>query len=507
MGRQKSIVLVTVDCLRADHTGFGGYRRPTTPFLDSLAGESFVFPAAIVAGTPTYYSLPAIHAARAPLALGRDVLGIAPGEPTLASALKQAGYATAAYSAGNPYISPRFGYQQGFDVFRDFPTAEANGAVPHDQPSARNGQVSYETNWRSRLNWRLQKVTRQSKFAAHIYDEFYFQYCQRWAVPPAESLDQQRRFPAADTIVDFARSWVASVGEQPFFLWLHLMDPHAPYFPKQEALELMGKKVPANRARYLNSYWLRQDLDASRLARCRDEIITLYDAGIRWVDVQVCRLVDTLRTVNLWENCVFALTADHGEEFLDHGRRYHVPADLMEELIRVPLLLRVPGVEKRPTESPFSLADLAPTLADAAQAQTAAMLPARSRWGEIQRGSKWDEPALVESTAGCTNPFQRHSSNRLRSRIMAVREVRYKLVVELNLAAERLYDLEADPRELRPIPVNTDKSVRRRLLQHAHTHIERWRTERDRELVLRARLAELRLEWANSMHTSETIGF
>src|SRR5271163_4874124 len=129
METQKSIVLVTVDCLRADHVGFMGYSRPVTPFLDSLAAESFVFPAAIVAGAPTYYSFPAILASRYPLALGRDLLGLAAEEPTLASALRQAGYATAAFSAANPYISSRFGYQQGFDTFSDFLDADP------DEPS------------------------------------------------------------------------------------------------------------------------------------------------------------------------------------------------------------------------------------------------------------------------------------------------------------------------------------------------------------------------------------
>ena len=116
MAAQKSIVLVTVDCLRADHVGFMGYPRRTTPFLDSLAEQSLVFPTAIVAGAPTYYSLPAILASRYPLALGRDVLGLAPGEPTIASVLHDAGYATAAFAAGNPYISARFasGHKNAF---------------------------------------------------------------------------------------------------------------------------------------------------------------------------------------------------------------------------------------------------------------------------------------------------------------------------------------------------------------------------------------------------------
>src|SRR5437899_5572908 len=106
----RSLILITVDCFRADHAGFLGYDRPTTPFLDSLAGESLVFSNAIVAGAPTYFSFPAMMSSRYPLSLGRDVVGLAPDELTIASVLSEAGYATAAFLAANPYLSPRFGF-------------------------------------------------------------------------------------------------------------------------------------------------------------------------------------------------------------------------------------------------------------------------------------------------------------------------------------------------------------------------------------------------------------
>ena len=125
MRSPRSLLLVTVDCFRADHAGFLGYARPTTPFLDSLAKESVVFSNAIVAGAPTYFSFPSIMASRDPLSLGRDVIGLAPAEPTIASALSEAGYATAAFLAGNPYLSPRFGYDAGFGTFKDFLDIEA----------------------------------------------------------------------------------------------------------------------------------------------------------------------------------------------------------------------------------------------------------------------------------------------------------------------------------------------------------------------------------------------
>ena len=60
-----------------------------------------------------------------------------------------------------------------------------------------------------------------------------------------------RRFPTADVIVDRAQSWLASVGEQPFFLWLHFMDPHSPYYPKEEALKIMGDGKADRRTRQL----------------------------------------------------------------------------------------------------------------------------------------------------------------------------------------------------------------------------------------------------------------
>ena len=163
-------------------------------------------------------------------------------------------------------------------------------------------------------------------------------------------------------MVDHARDWLMDLAGQPFFLWLHLMDPHSPYYPRQEALELMGQSsLDASRARYLNSYWNRGDVAAPRLQRHREDIVALYDAGIRWVDAQVARLVDTLRGLGLWENCVTALTADHGEEFLDHGGRYHPPSNVAEELVRVPLLLRAPdlaqtGVSDRAVQSSASCA-------------------------------------------------------------------------------------------------------------------------------------------------------
>ncbi len=483
MKAPRSLVLITVDCFRADHAGFLGYPLPTTPFLDSLAAGSLTFSNAIVAGAPTYFSFPAVMASRYPLGLGRDVVGLAPGEPTIASALDDAGRATAAFLAANPYLSRHFGYDFGFSVFQDFLDSEAAPGVSDSEKNTRAP---------SRWNRRLTKVSHAMGPVGALYDELYFQYCQRLASAPAPSLDQLRRFPAADVIVDRARHWLTGIAGQPFFLWVHFMDPHSPYYPRREALELMGQgSLNALRARYLNSYWNRGDLGASRLRRHRKDIVALYDAGIRWVDAQVARLVDALRSLGVWENCVMALTADHGEEFIEHGGRYHPPARVSEELVRVPLLLRAPGLPAGTRGAPFSLLHLAPTLLDLLEVPAPGSFRGRSHATLLDTGEDWENDAVIECISGCRNPFV--VEDRLQARLLAVREARYKLVLDFNSATEQLYDLKADPGELRPLPPGAEKAVRRRLLDRARQHISDAVQLRDADCRMAARLRDFRL--------------
>jgi len=497
MENSRSLILITVDCLRADHVGFMGYDRPTTPFLDSLSEVCFVFPTAIVGGAPTYYSFPAILAARHPLALGRDLIGLAPGEPNLANVLQQSGYATAAFAAANPYISETFGYNQGFDTFCDFLDAEVTTAP--DLATNGNGRRAL----RGRVNRSLELFFHRLGPLGPVYDELYFQYCQRLTTPGNGSLDTLRRFPAADAIVDQACAWLPSVGQRPFFLWLHLMDPHAPYYPTEEALSLMGhEEVTPFRARYLNSYWNRSDLSPSRLCRHRDHIIALYDTGIRWVDAQVAKLVETLRRFQLWQNCLFAFTADHGEEFLDHGGRFHPPSRATEEIIHVPLLVRVPGMSKvQLPANPFSHLHLAPTLLDAMNVESPAEFRGHSHWPQLQQGSAWDEPAIVESIASCTNP--KRSEARLGPRVLTVRDARYKLVLYFNPPHDQLFDLKADPVEQKPLPQDAEKAVRGRLLEYARLHLQSSWQERNPKQQVSSRLRDLQLQWANQ-HTNSS---
>lgn len=449
-------------------------------------------PTAIVAGAPTYYSLPAILASRMPLALGRDVIGLTPGETTLATALRESGYATGAFSAANPYISSRFGYDQGFEVFRDLLDFE-----PRPSQNIVGPQIPLGDSFSGKLNQSIESFA-GSIGLSRLYNELYFQYRMKIA-SEAENIDALRKFATASIPVDQALSWLASVEQRPFFLWLHLMDPHSPYYPPNESFrELTGHNIKPARALYLNEYWNRSDLTSSGLVGKRDEVVSLYDASIRWVDRQIARLVGNLRRARLWDDCVFVLTADHGEEFLEHGGRYHAPVRLNEEIVHVPLLIRVPGKRgvKVPV-SPMSHLHLAPTLLEITGVPVPSAFKGRSLWTNFQRGIAWADPAIVECAYGCTNPFRAETRNA--SRLLGVRETRFKLVIRIEPGAvEEVYDLEEDPTETGPNTGGSTLEVRKRLLQVARDHLERTSAARDPVVRLQARLRDLRLEWKSN---------
>ena len=147
----------------------------------------------------------------------------------------------------------------------------------------------------------------------------------------------------------------------------------------------------------------------------------------------------------------------------------HTPAKVTEELVHVPLLMRVPAVNSRRTHAPFSLLHLAPTLLDCLQAPLPAEFHGRSYWQQLKIGQDWDDQIVVECIAGCRNPSRK--KDRQGTRLMAVREARYKLIFNFQHGSDQLFDLQTDPGESHPLPRDTAKPVRRRLLERAHKHI------------------------------------
>lgn len=297
--RPRSLVLVTIDTLRADHLGAYGYPRDTSPRIDSLAKEGLLFERAFATSSttlPSHVSLftstyPARHGVvgnflgmrrRLPKGLG--------ALPTISEMLKREGYATAGF-VSSAVLSPPTGIDRGFDVYEA--PAFGRGKGKHRNP--------------------------------------------------------QR--PGAETMQE-ARAWLATA-QEPFFLWVHLFEPHKPYSP------------PARfRSMFQTDDVVLEFLRVRGISPEHADLTNRYDGEVRAADELVGQLVDGLKERELYEETIFALTSDHGEGLMQHGVLEH--NELWNEHLHVPLIVRIPGREPGRHSGLVSLIDVLPLLAQEA---------------------------------------------------------------------------------------------------------------------------------------------
>jgi choline-sulfatase len=244
-------------------------RRGLTPAIDALATGGVRFDAARTVVPLTLPSHVTIMTGALPLVHHVRENGVVfkPGPPPLARMLHDAGYRTGAF-VGAYVLNRVFGLAQGFDVYDD--------RVPRD-PNL------------------------------------------------GPQLEAQRR---GGEVVDAALAWLHDV-QPPFFLWVHLYDPHAPYDPPPEFLARAGGRA--------------------------------YDGEVAYADAQVGRVVAALRAKGLLANTVLAVAGDHGEGLGDHGEQSHGML-AYDATLRVPLIVAGPGVTHRIVDRLVSLVDLAPSL-------------------------------------------------------------------------------------------------------------------------------------------------
>ena len=147
--------------------------------------------------------------------------------------------------------------------------------------------------------------------------------------------------------------------QEPFFLYVHYIDPHVPYAP---ATDWRGDSMPAALAPVLPGDLA--DTDAlGRSPQFRQRAIDLYDGEIRGADGGVAELVGALRERGLADRTLLVVTSDHGEEFEEHGRMSHGQT-LYDEVLRVPLIFHGPGLYPGARLGVASLADIVPTVVD-----------------------------------------------------------------------------------------------------------------------------------------------
>jgi arylsulfatase A-like enzyme/predicted Zn-dependent protease len=342
--RGANVLLVTIDTLRRDRLGAYGGTDGLTPVLDRLASAGVVYthayshvPITLPAHTSILTGLiPRSHGVRDNGAFRLD------GQvPTLATLFKAAGYRTGAF-VGAFVLDARFGLNRGFDTYDDrYP--QGSGATT-------------------------------------------FQFNER----------------RAEEVVTAAGNWILSSSPQPpapspWFAWVHLFDPHAPYDAPPEY----------------------------RVGRAP------YDAEVAYTDAMLGRLLARLRAAHALERTLVIVTADHGESLGEHGETTH-GLFAYNSTLAVPLILSGSSVPAGRVDAPVAHADLLPTMLDL----TAVPLPAA-----VDGRSLIAAPPAERAIA-----FEALDANLTRgwAPLTGVVSGHWKYI---DLPIRELYDLDADPRE------------------------------------------------------------
>lgn len=312
-----NLLLLVIDCLRADHLSSHGYARPTTPNIDRLAAEGTTFRRAYAQASWTKPSLPTILSGLYPSEHG--VLGfrtdrgtphsavVAPEVELVSESLSELGWSTALIG-NQSQLSPQFGLAQGFDLYR------------HDVAGAPT-----------------------------MHRAFF--------------------------------EWIASreVPAQPWFVYLHYIEIHAPYCPPSAT---RGRFEPREATIDACLEWrtVRDDVRAGRLqlrAEDGEAIRARYDEELLALDQQIGSFLEELARRAMLDNTLIVVTSDHGEEFLERGGVGHGQS-LHEEVTAVPLIVRPPAMWSAPRgrqhRHPVETRVIAPTLVHAA---TGGRMPTR----------------------------------------------------------------------------------------------------------------------------------
>ena len=251
---------------------------------------------------------------------------------------------------------------------------------------------------------------------------------------------------SADVLHDRAIAWLRQPDERPFFVYVQSLDVHNPYAPPAPFREMFVS--PESRPLGIDSGRFGELGDSQRAAldqALRDLSPDRYDGAVAYADHEIGRLLAALRELGLERSTLVVVTADHGESLGEGGRMLH-GSSLHEELVRVPLIVALPGATRaRRVDEIVSLVDLGPTLLELAGV---ARPPSMQGEGFLPGRAADPFPLAV----GERSDFRTHE---VRERF--VREGSWKLVVSGEKTA--LFDLSADPAEERNVaashPVTT----------------------------------------------------
>jgi arylsulfatase A-like enzyme len=432
-GRDRpDIVLISLDSVRGDALTFddpeGAERltklaREGTVFTQAVSGSSWTLPAhaQMFTGQP-----PVLHGVQ------YDDIAIDPLLPTVPEVLQANGWFTAGFWTGW-YLAGEYGFERGFDVYENAMTGGAELERQYEQ-AVENGDMA-----------RAERVLGGRDVMSH---------------QDVTSLG----------VADRIRATLARLGsDQSLFLFAHFFDPHYDYVPPSPWDTSFD---PDYRGDYdgRNFYRNPRIFDGERRRipeRDLQHIYALYRGEIGWTDSVIGLVLDQLEASGRLDETLVVVTSDHGDEFFDHGARGHRHS-LFEELIHVPLMVRLPasmrtGVVSR-VDRLVSLSDLAPTLLSTVGLPVPPTVVGRSLL-PLVAGQSLPARPLVSTLA---IPGGDGGGVRVSHLIDGIRTERFKLLrrMAIDSGAPRphvidsvAYDIASDPREARPILDPTDPRV------------------------------------------------
>ena len=431
-----NLILITIDCLRADRLSCLGYSKQTTPNLDRLASAGVLFPQAISVGATTPPSFVSLFTSTYPLMYGAK-LYITDSRTPVAQVLKEHGYHTAGIHS-NPWLSPYFGYHRGFDTFDD----------------------SYQKRHHQSLLSKPRELVKRIIGAEGRLYEFLF--------PIYLTLMRGAYYTKAEVINRKVISWLQANGRENFFLWVHYMDAHEPYLPPSRFIS------PLKKYRILELDRKARSSPGRLLPRQVNEFMSIYDSKVSYVDEMIGSLLHTVEQSSISDNTFVVVTADHGQQFLEHGRYGHRHY-LYDELIRVPLIIAGPGLESQVIGQQVSLLDLAPTILDMLEIEKPraflgnSLLPLISRKGaragNSEAISETDTTTLLVRASTRWKP--RFDANHRR---ISLRTGKWKYIYT-EAEEDELYHLEDDPKETQNV-IDIEPEIATELRAKIMAHIE-----------------------------------
>ncbi len=253
-----------------------------------------------------------------------------------------------------------------------------------------------------------------------------------------------------ETLLDRVRLWLDERQgvERPFFLYLHAIDPHGPYAPAPEFEQMFDAGGAPPHYRTVNYLLQLNRGEVAPDAGTAEALSRLYDAEIAQNDRAFGGLLDELEARGLAGDTAVIYLSDHGEEFDEHGRWEH-GVSLYEEVLRIPFVMRLPGIAPRRIEAPAQHVDLLPTLLG---------------YLGIEAPATDGRDLLTGRRAGDGRPDVYTHLDVDGHRAASVIGGRYKLVLPQSPSqgsGPMLFDLEADPGERENLAPNRPEIVRR----------------------------------------------